>query len=711
MLTLIQLHDDERRKPATYHLDGRRPQVIGRRSGDVTLTDSRVSRRHAEVSVQNGVWVVRDLDSSNGTWVNGDRVEGMCELEEGDRMQIGRIALIVGRVEVPLDGIGGGDLPTPASDSVETAAHLPDESSLAASLPMDDEEDGEPASATPTAEAETEEVATPPTPDPPRSEDFSPEDVPPEAPRAVGSPEASGPRIQRPESPLEPLSPTPTIDEPEVSPDDASADPPAVVGLAVEDVGDQDMGVEEQAGPEASAEDAAADEDDDRTGVPIEAAEGVSTDTHETRDEVEPEPAEPDMVEPESEGVVYVEPSPRWGRRVAAVLVLAATAGVAGWAIHEAGLLSSGDVAGRETDATPPLATADTALAEAARPTPTPPAPRPATTPDSLVPLAPTATPDPVPSRPDEAYRDTTADAFGRSPTLELPSRPSRPAVPAPSAATTPAATEAAPVGPADPASVEETPAPRLALAEPPSDEAAAVLEPTASAIDPAPSLLPPLVEPDPEAEGPTLESSVPEAETVTVAEAGSAGALARRVVYLVDTSGSMVDSMNQGVLTWLNDEIEALPTDDRFAVVFFRSGEVFEAPPAGLKSAGSSDREAVLSWVKPGAGNIRPRGRSEPLEALRRAAAYEPTDLVVLSDDKFGDRGNRLAPVDERDFEQLFDHREVKVHTVQFFYRPDDERLRSIAERFGGTYEFVPEPPFDAGPAGERIDLLGVTR
>lgn len=51
-----------------------------------------VSRRHASVVVWRGVLHVRDLDSSNGTWVNGIRIAGVAELPvvDGIRLGLGR---------------------------------------------------------------------------------------------------------------------------------------------------------------------------------------------------------------------------------------------------------------------------------------------------------------------------------------------------------------------------------------------------------------------------------------------------------------------------------------------------------------------------------------------------------------------------------------------------------------------------------------------
>lgn len=63
------------------------PVTIGRDlSNDIELADDRVSRHHAVLWAEDGVWHVRDLDSANGTFVGHSRVSGMqalppsCEL-------------------------------------------------------------------------------------------------------------------------------------------------------------------------------------------------------------------------------------------------------------------------------------------------------------------------------------------------------------------------------------------------------------------------------------------------------------------------------------------------------------------------------------------------------------------------------------------------------------------------------------------------------
>jgi FHA domain len=69
--------------------------LLGRHAGcDVVLPDPSVSRRHAWLTFRDGHWVLRDLDSTNGTCVNGERVE-RCVLAPGDRLRLGSAELVV----------------------------------------------------------------------------------------------------------------------------------------------------------------------------------------------------------------------------------------------------------------------------------------------------------------------------------------------------------------------------------------------------------------------------------------------------------------------------------------------------------------------------------------------------------------------------------------------------------------------------------------
>ncbi|MCS7270921.1 MAG: FHA domain-containing protein, partial [Gemmataceae bacterium] len=63
---------------------------------EIVLEDSSVSRRHAEIHVGPEGWFVRDLESTNGTYVNGVRIGPLEQpLRPRDIVQFGKVALLV----------------------------------------------------------------------------------------------------------------------------------------------------------------------------------------------------------------------------------------------------------------------------------------------------------------------------------------------------------------------------------------------------------------------------------------------------------------------------------------------------------------------------------------------------------------------------------------------------------------------------------------
>jgi pSer/pThr/pTyr-binding forkhead associated (FHA) protein len=67
---------------------GRHPE------SDIFLDDVTVSRRHAEIVRQGDRYIVRDVGSLNGTYVNRERIETEAPLNNGDELQIGRFKLV-----------------------------------------------------------------------------------------------------------------------------------------------------------------------------------------------------------------------------------------------------------------------------------------------------------------------------------------------------------------------------------------------------------------------------------------------------------------------------------------------------------------------------------------------------------------------------------------------------------------------------------------
>jgi pSer/pThr/pTyr-binding forkhead associated (FHA) protein len=73
-------------------------RTVGRSTGADFIVDAAlVSRVHCRLTaLQDGALEVRDLDSTNGTYVNGSRAD-FSRLSAGDRVQLGRVELLVER--------------------------------------------------------------------------------------------------------------------------------------------------------------------------------------------------------------------------------------------------------------------------------------------------------------------------------------------------------------------------------------------------------------------------------------------------------------------------------------------------------------------------------------------------------------------------------------------------------------------------------------
>ena len=69
--------------------------IIGRDDADVVIDDAEVSRRHAAVRRLPGALEVEDLGSSNGTFIDGERIEGAIRVGDGARIGLGDTVLEV----------------------------------------------------------------------------------------------------------------------------------------------------------------------------------------------------------------------------------------------------------------------------------------------------------------------------------------------------------------------------------------------------------------------------------------------------------------------------------------------------------------------------------------------------------------------------------------------------------------------------------------
>jgi signal transduction histidine kinase len=89
VLVLHVLQGPDRGKK--FELPSHEPQLIGRSSEALPITDTTVSRRHAELTPDDGKWYLRDLDSANGTFLNGRKLSAAerVQLSAGDQFRCG----------------------------------------------------------------------------------------------------------------------------------------------------------------------------------------------------------------------------------------------------------------------------------------------------------------------------------------------------------------------------------------------------------------------------------------------------------------------------------------------------------------------------------------------------------------------------------------------------------------------------------------------
>ena len=84
-------------EPLTFRLPPGSVKTVGRSTGAEFIVEAAlVSRLHCQLTATDDSVQVKDLGSTNGTFVNGKRVSA-GELKEGDTLSIGRVDLIVSR--------------------------------------------------------------------------------------------------------------------------------------------------------------------------------------------------------------------------------------------------------------------------------------------------------------------------------------------------------------------------------------------------------------------------------------------------------------------------------------------------------------------------------------------------------------------------------------------------------------------------------------
>ena len=166
----------------------------------------------------------------------------------------------------------------------------------------------------------------------------------------------------------------------------------------------------------------------------------------------------------------------------------------------------------------------------------------------------------------------------------------------------------------------------------------------------------------------------------------------ARKVAYLIDASGSMIDTLPdlvEHVIATLDDGQGI----SEFTVIFFRGDETLEAPPAGLKPMDRKATRTAIRWMQD--SPVSASGRSDAARALQLAAGYGVDEIVILSDGSFG-RGSATGPAAaDAAIQNVVQalrsaDRDVTLSSVQFFYDDPDAILKRLAQQHGGTFQLI---------------------
>ena len=109
---------------------GPAPITIGRGAQcDIQIEGTWVSRQHARISWSGAEYVVEDLGSTNGTFVNGERAAGPRTLKSGDRLQLGTQVELAFEARVPephhVQPVPQEIAPPPASSAGPPPAYAP----------------------------------------------------------------------------------------------------------------------------------------------------------------------------------------------------------------------------------------------------------------------------------------------------------------------------------------------------------------------------------------------------------------------------------------------------------------------------------------------------------------------------------------------------------------------------------------------------------
>jgi len=162
----------------------------------------------------------------------------------------------------------------------------------------------------------------------------------------------------------------------------------------------------------------------------------------------------------------------------------------------------------------------------------------------------------------------------------------------------------------------------------------------------------------------------------------GGEARAARRIVYVVDRSGSMIGVFD-ALRKELKSSIDRLRKSQKFHVIFYSTDPPVENPPRRLINAIRAAKEDTFAFID----KVMPEGATQPLEAMNRAFLLKPDLIYFLSDGEIP-VGNELLELlryknnDER----------VRIFTIAYVSQAGRPLLEQIAREHNGRFRYVSE-------------------
>ncbi len=155
-----------------------------------------------------------------------------------------------------------------------------------------------------------------------------------------------------------------------------------------------------------------------------------------------------------------------------------------------------------------------------------------------------------------------------------------------------------------------------------------------------------------------------------------------RRIVYVVDRSGSMLGIFDD-LQKELKRSIDQLRKSQKYHVIFYSTDPPIEAPPGRLVNAIRASKERTFEFID----GTTPEGMTHPLEAMKRAFTLKPDIIYFLSDG--------VIPEGELLKEELrtWNRKEkTRIYCIAYVNSGGKELLEDIAREHNGAFRFVSE-------------------